>query len=203
MSAGAEMKVFDAQRDELGDPQAGLSGEEQQGMIASPRPAIAIGGGEERFGLSDGEKAHDLLVVAFGWDGEDPADGLGVLGMAQGREGEQGVDGGEAGVAGGDAHVTVVFEVVQERRYPLGVDVVEVQLAGAHSGGLMEVAEKEAQGVSVRGDGVGARSALGQPLGEERLQGRGQRRHRTPPMSRPSSRRTLRASSSGVADRYQ
>jgi hypothetical protein len=78
-----------------------------------------------------------------------------------------------------------------------------VSLAGALLGLLFDEPEQEAEGVAIGGHGVGARLTLGhQPLGEERLEGGGQRAHgRT---SVACSRRSAASpSSSGAADRYQ
>jgi len=71
------------------------------------------------------------------------------------------VDRGEAGVAGGDADVAVSLEMVEEGADVPGIEVVEVERAGGHAGGVVQVAEQEPQAVPVGGDGVGAGSALG------------------------------------------
>ena len=66
-------------------------------------------------------------------------------------------------------------------------------------------AQQQPDGVAVGGDGVRAGLALlEQPVGEERLQGGGERGHRgsTFPII-GSSRSAASASSSGAADRYQ
>ena len=64
-------------------------------------------------------------------------------------------------------------------------------------------AEQQPEGVAISSDGVGACLALAdEPVGEERLKGRGERRHRAASKA-ASNRSAARRSSSGEAERYQ
>jgi hypothetical protein len=97
-------------------------------------------------------------------------DGSGVVGVVEGKVGEQRVDRRETVVARGHTVVTVVFEVVQERGDQRCVDLADVQSTGRLAGSLGGEADQEAQAGLVSGDGVGAGVALAdQPVGEERL----------------------------------
>jgi hypothetical protein len=103
---------------------------------------------------------------------------LGVLGVLQGRVAEHGVDGGEPGVAGARAVAAVVFEVVQERADQRRVQVGEVELARLPPGAPGGEGQQQPPGVAVGGYGLRAGLPLaGQPVGEERLQRRGERGH--------------------------
>src|SRR6266496_1762943 len=98
------------------------------------------------------------------------------------------------------------LEVVQERADERGVKVGDVQVGGRLAGVLGGEGQQQLAGVSVGGDGVAAGVALaGQPVGEERLQGRGERAHGRPawPARWASRRCAASASSSGAACRYQ
>ena len=122
------------------------------------------------------------MLEAFGLDGQHPCDGRGVLGMAARREREQRVDGGKPVVPGGHAIVPVGFEVVQEVADQPGVEIAQVEVAGLGPGPLGAEGEQQPERVPVGGDGVGAGSELRrEPLGEERLEGGGERRHRSAP----------------------
>ena len=79
-------------------------------------------------GAASRAERHDGPVEALGRDGEYPGDEGGVLGMAQGREPEQRVNGRQAGVAALGAVASSAYEVVQERADGGGVEVVELQL---------------------------------------------------------------------------
>ena len=126
-----------------------------------------------------------------------------MLGMAQSGEGEQRTDSGQPGVSGGGAYLTIVLQVGQERGDGRGVEVFEVQLCWLFVTGVRDVAQQEPPRVAVGGDRVRAGLALAdQPVGEERLQGRGERGHgRFPGLA--SSRSLASLSSSGDAVRYQ
>ena len=197
------MHVGAGERGELGDPQPGLDGHREQGVIAATGPAGAVRGGQQRLGLPGSQVGHDGLVEAGGRDGQDPLDQCRVLGVAQGGVAEQRVDRGQPRVAGARAVVPVVAQVLQEGSDEPGVEVVQVQVAGGGAGAGLGEGQQQAEGVPVGGHGVAADLALGdQPVGEERLQDRGEGGHGVPPVA-ASRRPAARASSSGVPVRYQ
>jgi hypothetical protein len=124
---GSELDVSAAEPDEFGDPQPGLEGDEEQGVIAAADPSAAVGGGEKGGGLGSAEEAHLDAVGSFGRDGKHPLDERGVLGMAQGSEAEQRVHRGEPSVAGADGVAAPVLEMVEEGADEAGVEVFELQ----------------------------------------------------------------------------
>ena len=65
-----------------------------------PVRVVAVGRVEQGLCLDVGEVGDHGVVAAFGGDREHAADVVGVLGVPQRGEGEQGVDRGQAGVAG-------------------------------------------------------------------------------------------------------
>ena len=115
MRSGAEVDVLAGEAGELGYPQAGLDGDQEQGVVAAAVPGCPVGGGEQRVGLVRGEVADDGALTAPRRDRQDLADGGGVLGHPGGGIAEQRVDRGKAGVAGGAAVAPVVFQMLQER----------------------------------------------------------------------------------------
>src|SRR5438128_8487531 len=62
VGTGAKMDVCAGEPDELGDPQAGLDGDHQQGVVTTADPAGAVRGGEEGVDLLVGEEGHDRPV---------------------------------------------------------------------------------------------------------------------------------------------
>ena len=170
--------VAAVQAGELGDPQAGLDGEQQQGPVAPACPAGLVRRGEQRVDLGGGQEGDDPLVGPLGRDRQHPLDERGVLGVAQGGVAEQRADRGQPHVAGPGAVAPLVLEVVQERADRGGVQVGQVELGGHLAGALVHEGEQQPQGVAVGGDGVRAGLALlDEPVGEERLQRRGDRGH--------------------------
>ena len=95
-----------------------------------PSHATGVGCADQGLDLGRGEERDDLLLEPFGRDRQDPLDHLGVLGVTQCGEGEQGADGGQPQVAGARAVVSVVFEVLEERGDQFGVEVGPIQAGG-------------------------------------------------------------------------
>ena len=199
--AGAEHDVVAVQADQLGDTQAGVSGEGEHGVVAAAFPALAVGRVDERCCLGAGEVGDGAFLEALGRDREHALNDGGVLGMLQRGVLEQRPDGCEPQVAGARAVVAVVLEVVEEARDQRLVEVVPVQAGGLLAGRVVDVAEQQPQRVAVGRDR--ARTGLqlsGQPVGEEGLQRRRDERHRRIAWASSRSRAAC-ASSSGAADR--
>ena len=69
---------------QFGDPQTGLDGQREQGLITATEPGAVVGRRQQRVDLLAGQEAHQFLLVAFGGDGQHPLDRFGVFGMLQG-----------------------------------------------------------------------------------------------------------------------
>ena len=69
------------QRGELRNPEAGLHGKEQHGVITSADPPAAVWSRQEGIDLAAVEESHDGTVVALGWHRQHPLDEGGVVGM--------------------------------------------------------------------------------------------------------------------------
>jgi len=90
--------------------------------------------------------------VAFDRDCDHPSDRVKVLGVAQGGVPREGVDRREPGVPGAGAVAAVLLEMVEERADQLGVEIVDVQLAGLLAGSLGGEREQQPERVAVGGD---------------------------------------------------
>jgi hypothetical protein len=160
-------------------------------------------GGQQRVDLGLGEVGDEVALDAFGRDGEHTRDAAAVFGMVQGEVAEQGVDRGEPVVAGSGAVTPLALEVVQERGDQRCVEVGDVQLAGRGADAFGGEGQQQPEGEFVGSDRVRTRGPLAdQPVGEERLQRRGERAHPSAP-NRAWSRSAASAISCGDADRYQ
>ena len=129
--AGTEVHISAGQRGQLGGPQPGLGGQQDQGVVTATGPGAAVRAGQQGVEFGLGEVGDQGPVGSFRRYRQDPVDVVGVFGVAQRGEPEQGVDRGEAGVAGAGAVAAVVFEVVEERRDQRRVEVGDVESAGA------------------------------------------------------------------------
>ena len=201
--ACAEVDVVAAQANQFGDAQPGLDHEQHEHPIPPPGPGRRIWGLQQGVDLVGTEVGDQRPFETFGRHGQDPADGGGVFGVARGGEAKQRVNRREPGIAGAHAVMSVVFEMVQERRDQFAVDIADVErgwLLACSRGGE---AEHQSPGVSIGADGFAAGVALpGQPVGEERLQCGSERGHCPTPRLR-SSRSRAAANSCGVSDSYQ
>ena len=74
VGAGAEGDVLAGEAGELGDPQPGLDGEREHGVVAPPGPAWSVAGGEQRVDLVVGEVGDEVALGSLGGDGQHPLD---------------------------------------------------------------------------------------------------------------------------------
>jgi hypothetical protein len=107
VGAVPEVNVAAAQPGQLGDPQAGLNRDHQQCAVTATYPPAGVRR-EQLLDLRFVEERDDCPVAAFGWDSQHPGYQIGVLGVAQRGEAEQGVDRGQAGVAAAHAVAALV-----------------------------------------------------------------------------------------------
>ena len=129
--AGGERDVLTRESGEFRDPQAGLDGESEHGVVAPAGPGGLVAGVQQRVDLGVDEVGDEVALGPLGRDGEHTLDSGGVFGMLQGQIAEQRVQRGQAVVAGGRAVVPVAFEVVQKRGDQGRVEVWMSRVPGA------------------------------------------------------------------------
>ena len=202
---GAEVDVLAVQAGELGDPQAGLDGEQEQGVVAAAEPGGAVRGGEQRVDLVGGEVADDRPLAASGRDGQDLADHRGVLGCAAGRRSGTASGSRPGGRCGWRRCCPAGLPgAAGTRRSAVASRSATSSWLRRVAGALPGEAQQQPAGVAVGGDGVRAGLLLpDQLVGEEPLQDRGESVTAGPPSGCCSSRAAASASSSGTACRYQ
>ena len=96
MRAGAEMNGIPVETDQLGEAQARLDRDQQQGVIAATEPRHPIGRGEDCLDLGARQEVHLSLVVALARYGEHALDQPAVRWLLERHEPEEGADGGQA-----------------------------------------------------------------------------------------------------------
>ena len=176
-------------------------------MVASSGPGCLVRRCQQCGDLGVGEVADLVAGPAFRWDRQDAADGGQVFRVVARCVGEERVHRGQSGVAGGDAVAALGLQGGEESVDQVRVELGQVQLCRRGRGRLCGVAEQQAPGVAVRGDGVRTGPVLaGQSGGEEGLQGGRQRCHEPSFCWSPwrqATRSVAAASSSAVPVRYQ
>ena len=120
--------------------------------------------------LAAREKPEQRLVEAFHRDGQD------ALGEQQGRRALQrdvagkGPDRSEPRIAATHRVVALGFEVSQEAKNQLRIDITQGQLGRRLAELALSIAQQEPEGVPVRGHGPGAHGLLlKEALGKETL----------------------------------
>jgi hypothetical protein len=183
MGAGpGQGQVVPGEAGDLGHARAAGEHEEHQEPVTAAGPGFRVRGCEKGVGLVPGQPGDRLAGRLARLDGQDPGDERGVLGVAEGRMQEQGVDRGEPLAAGPARVVPLVFEHCQEPGYRRGVDVGEIEAGGPGAALLADPSEQEPERVAVGRDGVRAGAALGdEVVGEERFDGGGESGHRKSP----------------------
>ena len=87
-----ELDVGAVDRDQLGDPQAGVKRECEHRAVAPSFPAVLWRRLDHRHGLLGGEEGHDPSVESLGGDAQHTGDHRGMFGVAQRGVAEQCAD---------------------------------------------------------------------------------------------------------------
>jgi len=98
VGAGAEMDSAPFEPRQLGQAQARLGRDQQQGVIAASEPGRLIGRGEDCLDLWSCQKVHLSLVVPLARYREHALDHRAVCRLLERHEPEEGADGGQAQV---------------------------------------------------------------------------------------------------------
>lgn len=99
-------------------------------MVAPPGPGVSVARVQECVDFGFAEERHQVAVEAFGPDGEHPLDRGRVFRVAQGRVGEERVDGSQPVVAGPHAVVPGRFNMGQRSGDERCVEFAEIESAG-------------------------------------------------------------------------
>jgi hypothetical protein len=103
MGASAEMDGIPVEADQLGEAQASLGREQQQGVVATSEPCRPIGRRKDRLDLGACQEMHLPLVVPLAWYREDALNERAVGRLLERHETKEGADGGQTQVARPDA----------------------------------------------------------------------------------------------------
>lgn len=89
VGARAEVDILAAQADELRDPEAGLEGEGEEGMVTTAQPSGEVRGFEQGVGFSRAEERHHGVLGPVHRYGQHTLDERCVLGVLDGQVAEQ------------------------------------------------------------------------------------------------------------------
>ena len=131
MGAGAEHDVLAAQPNQLRDPQPCLQRDQQQRMVALPRPRAPIGGGQERLHLRTRQEPDRAAIVPFARHRQHALDHGTVRRVLQGQVAEERVDGGQPDVARPRTVATRLLQMVEEGADEWGVEILNREADGS------------------------------------------------------------------------
>ena len=182
MRARSEMDIGSAKADQLGGAKTGLHRECEQCRVPSPGPGHSIRGGEKRGDFHLGQEGHQPPIEALGRNGQNPVDDGGTFGMPKGRVSEQGTDRGKPRIAGARAVLSMALQMIEEGADQRRVEIVDLQLAWLAAFPLRGKDQQQPHRIAVGTKRVRADLTLtDKAIGEEDLQGRGERGHASPP----------------------
>ena len=98
MRAHAEGEVLDTKGGDLADPESGLDGEYEQGVITATELSRLVGRGEQGIDFGSRQEGDEVPIESLLGHGEDALDERAVCGLACGNEVEEGADRGESSV---------------------------------------------------------------------------------------------------------
>ena len=123
---------------------------QQEGMISSPNPGVAVRHRKKGFDLGSSEEVDQSSGVPFAWNGQHPLDESGVLRCLQSGVAEERMNRSEPQIAGARAIRTGGFQMIQKRRQEGGGQILkgEFERLGTSSR-LYTKLEQQTKGVPI------------------------------------------------------
>ena len=141
---------------------------QQEGMISSPIPGVAVRHRKKGFDLGSSEEVDQSSGVPFAWNGQHPLDESGVLRCLQSGVAEERMNRSEPQIAGARAIRTGGFQVIQKRRQEGGGQILKGELGRWAPQASLCKLEQQTKGIPIGVNRVRAGFALSdQALGEE------------------------------------
>jgi len=174
---GPQLEVTASRLNELGHPQAGADGQQQERTIPSTDPRGDVGRREQRVDFRTCQIRDGPSFVPLDGDRQNPAAAVEMRGLADGHVVTEGVDCSEADIACTRRVAPVLLDMIEKRADERGVQVVEGQARGRLAESLLHKPEQQPKRVAIRRNGMGTRPLLAdEPFRKEALQQTGDRR---------------------------
>jgi hypothetical protein len=115
MRRRTEHNVLAAKAEKFGGAQPSLHGQQQQGPIATPAPAIEIRSSKQGGDLDRREERDWSAKMALAWHSKDALCQRAMFRRVQRNVAEEGMDSGETDIATAGAVIALPFEMIKER----------------------------------------------------------------------------------------
>ena len=99
---------------QLRDAETGLDGHQQEGVVTPADPLGTIGCRDQGLGFRFSEEGDDRSVTALARYGQHALDDLGMLGMTERGEAEEGMQRSQTGVASPHAITAIVLQMFKK-----------------------------------------------------------------------------------------
>jgi hypothetical protein len=162
-----------AKPNQLGNPQTGLHGNQDEGSIATADPGGTIRNREQCIDLFSVEELDRPPNMAFIGHRQDPLAVQGMRGFFQSHVPEERVDGSQPNVPRTSAVFASAFQVIEEETKEGSIKVFDAELGWAFAESFFGEFQQQAKRISVSRYGVWACLPLAkQTIGEESLKER-------------------------------
>jgi hypothetical protein len=173
MRASTQHDVLAGQANQLGDPDAGLHGEQKQCPIATPFPSGKIGRRQKGVDLFPIEKFDGPPFVAFGGHRQDSLTKQRMGRLLECHVSKEGMNRSQADISGPGAILTVVLEMIEEITNEGHVQVLDREIRGCFTEPFFCKMQEETEGIAIPRYCIGACSLLSkQSICKECLQQR-------------------------------
>jgi hypothetical protein len=170
MGACSQLYALTAQIDELRHPESGLNGDKQKSAVPSSNPSRRVGGCKKSVDFFTGEEFDEFSLVTFAWHGEDSMTEIGVGRLVERHVSKEGMDCSESSIPCPDTVCSLLLDMLEELANEGSIQNLDGQVRRLLAEFLCRKLQEQTKGISVRGYGVRARSALPKkPVGEEGL----------------------------------
>jgi len=163
-----ELEVVGSEVKQLLDPRARIEQRRHERVVAAPVARRAIDAPKDGGDLLVLQVLHGPGAGALEGEAQDALRVLEAVGMLGRDVPEEGVDGGQADIARRGSAVAHRFEVLEEGRDGVGVEVREVECCNRTTAVGRRESQEEREAIAVAQDRVAAHAAQpGEVLGEE------------------------------------
>jgi hypothetical protein len=173
MRAGSQHDILTLQAYQLGNPEAGLNGEQEHCPITSANPSGEIDGSQHGLTLFAGEKFDGPTFVAFGGQCQDLLAKQRMRWLLESDVLKERMNRRQADVASASAVLSAILEVVEEITDKTHVQIFEREVRWRFAQPFFCEMQEQAEGVTIPRYGVRTRPPLpNQAICKERLKKR-------------------------------
>ena len=160
MRTRSQDNVLASQAYQLGDAEAGLHGEQEQGPVAAPYPSGKVGSPQNGVDLFPVQKFDRPSFVAFGRHREDSLTKQRMGRFLESHVLKEGMNRRQADIAGASAILSAVLEMIEKITNEGHVQVLNREIRGCFTEPFFCKMKEQAEGIAITRDCIGTCSLL-------------------------------------------